>query len=65
MTLSGRLNAERERAERAEAAADHWKQQATRSIDQNQWLAQRLAESRQERDMLEIDPGAVAGVAAR
>lgn len=53
-TLSGRLNAERERAERAEAAADHWKQQATRSIDQNQWLAQQLAESRQERDMLEI-----------
>jgi hypothetical protein len=53
-TLSGRLNAERERAERAEAAADHWKQQATRSIDQNQWFAQQLAESRQERDMLEI-----------
>ncbi|HRD91658.1 MAG TPA: DUF2325 domain-containing protein [Accumulibacter sp.] len=50
-TLSGRLNAERERAE---AATDHWKQQATRSIDQNQWLAQQLAESRQERDMLEI-----------
>ncbi|MEI2783080.1 MAG: DUF2325 domain-containing protein [Candidatus Competibacter sp.] len=41
----------------------HWKQQATRSIDQNQWLAQQLAESRQERDMLEIDPGAIAGFA--
>ena len=27
---------------------------STRSIDQNQWLAQQLAESRQERDMLEI-----------
>lgn len=51
--LSGRLNTECERAEHAETAADHWKQQATRSIDQNQWLAQRLAESRQERDMLE------------
>lgn len=51
--LTARLTAERERAERAEAAADTWKQQATRSIDQNQWLAQQLAESRQERDMLE------------
>ncbi|MDG4597715.1 MAG: DUF2325 domain-containing protein [Candidatus Contendobacter sp.] len=52
--LSKRIDAERECAERAEAAADHWKRQATRSIDQNQWLAQQLAESRQERDMLEI-----------
>ena len=51
--LTARLIAGRERAERAEAAADTWKQQATRSIDQNQWLAQQLAESRQERDMLE------------
>lgn len=52
--LSERLDADRDRADRAEATADHWKQQATRSIDQNQWLAQQLAESRQERDMLEI-----------
>lgn len=51
--LRERLDADRDRADRAEAAADHWKQQVTRSIDQNQWLAQQLAESRQERDMLE------------
>jgi len=51
--LSGQLIAERERAERAEVAAGDWKQQAMRSIDQNRWLAQQLADSRQERDMLE------------
>jgi len=52
--LSGRLMVERERAERAETTADDWKQRATRSADQNRWLARQLAESRQERDMLEI-----------
>lgn len=51
--LSGRLDAERERAERAETVVDHWKQQAARSIDQNQGLVQQLAEFRQERDILE------------
>ncbi|MCP5160033.1 MAG: DUF2325 domain-containing protein [Gammaproteobacteria bacterium] len=51
--LTARLAGDRVRIERAEAAAETWKQQATRSIDQNQWLARQLAESRQERDTLE------------
>ncbi len=51
--LTARLAAERARAERAETAVETWQQQANRSIDQNQWLTQQLAESLQERDLLE------------
>lgn len=51
--LTARLTTERERAERAEAATTTWRQQATRAIDHNQWLAQQLAEFRKERDLLE------------
>lgn len=50
--LSSQLAAERERAERAETTANTCKQETARA-DHNQWLAQQLAESRQERDMLE------------
>ena len=51
--LTARLAAEQARAERAEITAETWQQQANRSIDQNQWLTQQLAESLQERDLLE------------
>ncbi|HRY15894.1 MAG TPA: DUF2325 domain-containing protein [Candidatus Competibacteraceae bacterium] len=51
--LKAQYAAEHIRTERAEAALDAWRQRATRSIQQNEWLAQQLAESRQERDLLE------------
>ena len=52
--LTARLDAEHARAEAAEITIESWKQQASRSIDQNQWLARQLAEMRHERDMLEV-----------
>jgi hypothetical protein len=59
--LTARLAAERERADRAEAAAETWRQQAARAIDQNQWFAEQLAESCQERDLLETTLERVLG----
>lgn len=51
--LTARLIVERDRFERANAAADASNQQAARTVAHNQWLAQQLTESRQERDLLE------------
>ena len=45
------------RAERAEAALEVWRQRAMRSTEQNERLTQQWAESRQERDLLEITLG--------
>lgn len=51
--LTLRLTAERDRAERANTAVDASQQQAARTVAHNQWLAQQLNESQQERDLLE------------
>lgn len=45
--------AERDRADRAEAATQLWRQQASRTVDHHEWLAQQLTEVRHERDRLE------------
>ena len=52
-SLTSQLTAERDRADRANAAAAAAQQQATRTVAHNQWLAQQMNESQQERDLLE------------
>ena len=51
--LTAQLAAERDHAHRAETTANACKQEMARAINHHQWLAQQLAESRQERDLLE------------
>lgn len=51
--LTSQQVADRERTDRAEAAAQQWRQQASRAVDHNEWFAQQIAEIRQERDRLE------------
>jgi hypothetical protein len=51
--LTAQLAAERDRANRAETTVNACKQEMSQAIEHHQWLAQQLAESRQERDLLE------------